>query len=53
MVEKRTKNIQVRVTDDEKKAIEAKANEAGLSMASFVRTTLLNNVRTVMPTNGN
>lgn len=51
MVEKnrRTKNIQVRVTDDEKAAIEEQANKAGLSMASYVRTTLLNNVQTAKP----
>lgn len=41
---RRTKNIQVRVTDDEKKAIELRAEKAGLSVASYVRTTLLNSV---------
>lgn len=46
---RRTKNIQVRVTDDEKEAIEKEANRAGLSMASYVRTTLLNNVQSAKP----
>lgn len=50
MVEKdrRTKNIQIRVTDNEKKSIEEQANKAGLSMASYVRTTLLNNVQSAV-----
>lgn len=47
MVEKdrRTKNIQIRVTNSEKKSIEEQANKAGLSMAAYVRTTLMNNVQ--------
>ena len=50
MVEKnrRTKNIQVRVTDNEKKSIEEQADKAGLSMAAYVRTTLLNNVQSAV-----
>lgn len=50
MVEKdrRTKNIQIRVTDNEKKSIEEQANKAGLSMAAYVRTTLLNNVQSAV-----